>query len=184
MNWMNFFGTRMQQHPTAILRLSRFLQTRKPKRIIEIGTGAGGLAVLIAGHCFERIDFHTIDIERSPEHRKLKALGACVHVGDFWTVLNWFKKLIAREGQTIIFCDGGNKKQEVASLWSAMKPEDLILAHDYAVKTSCDFSLWPHREITDRHLAGLPLDAMRLVDADPIYEELRMIGWGCWRLDR
>lgn len=187
--WYDLMGLRMQQHPDALNVLTTFLKmvekNGRPKRIMEIGTGSGGLAVMLAVYChLESIPFHTIDIEQSRTHEILYKLGADVSVADIWqdpSFTRW-KYLAGKPGRTILFCDGGNKKQEVISFSRVMKTGDFILAHDYASSHSDPGPLeWSHREIIDSHVEGCPIVALwKKYPTDQLFQELRRVAWGCW----
>lgn len=184
---MKHFGVSMQQHPDALPVLTEFfsvVHAEEPiKRIIEIGSGHGGLTTLLAVQALELCaDVFSIDI-LEPKHRKvMEALGVKIVVGDFWKEARSIGSLIEHDGRSIVMCDGGDKKHEVVELHSHLKPTDLILAHDYAMTSDCQFSVWPHREILDSHLKGLPVIPERLrPGAHGVMERMRRVGWGVWR---
>jgi len=184
---MKHFGVSMQQHPDALAVLTEFLDVVHKKepitRIIEIGSGYGGLTTLFGIWALENgADVFSIDCY-PPKHRKvMEALGVKVTVDDFWKITRSIHSLIESEGRSLVICDGGNKPHEVIELHRSLKPTDLILAHDYAVTRDCKFSEWPHREITDKDIKGLPLMPERLRPGPQgVMERMRRVAWGVWR---
>ena len=62
-----FFGLPMQQNEHAMLALNRLLIDLRPHRIIEIGTGAGGLSFYLGTYArIHGVRFVTIDLRAMP----------------------------------------------------------------------------------------------------------------------
>jgi hypothetical protein len=75
----------------------------------------------------------------------------------------------------MIFCDGGNKPAEVKAVTELAKPDDLIMAHDYA----------PSREIFESEIRGKRWNWCEITDDDlpvsGIYPiESQMLRDGMW----
>jgi cephalosporin hydroxylase len=130
-----FFGLTMSQHPHAVIKLNQLLNATRPARIVEVGTGAGGLTVLFALFCKATgAALHSYDQQGGKHHELLAQLGYPVRRGDALgdpAVVEEIKSIVAREGRSVIFADAG-KAIEANLLIPVMKPGDLILMHDFA----------------------------------------------------
>lgn len=130
-----FFGLVMSQHPQAVVKLNQLLNATQPARIVEIGTGNGGLTTLLASYCAETgCQLHSYDQQEGKHHAWLKAMGYPVRRGDALNdpvVVEEVKGVVAREGRVLSLCDAG-KALEASYIIPVMKVGDLILMHDFA----------------------------------------------------
>lgn len=101
------------------------------KRVIEIGTDYGGLTNFLADHPLsDRAEVYTYDINphRFVSHNsKIKFI-----VKDVFAIQEELGELISSSGRTLLLCDGGNKREEFKTFHKYLKPDDVIMAHDYA----------------------------------------------------
>ena len=153
---MYFCGCPMMQHPNAIRAFGFFLSEQKFEQIIEIGFGHGGLSAVIAfAAVINNSKFYTYDIEviNYDIISKVEQLGGKVTIGDVFNNIKEIEKIIQSSGRTLILCDGGNKIEEVKTFSKFMKPDDVIMAHDYFSNQKVyDTNLWRSCEITDKDL--------------------------------
>lgn len=130
-----FFGLHMSQHPQAVVKLNQLLKSTSPARIIEIGTGNGGLTTLFALYCkMTGTSLHTYDKTEGKHNSLLRLLGCNVSFKDALEdpkAVEEIKELVSAPGRTIIFCDAG-KALEFNLYAPSMKVGDLILMHDFA----------------------------------------------------
>ena len=129
-----FLGCYMQQKEGTVPAFDSLLSEMKPARIIELGTGAGGLSVFLGIYSFATgCAFYTYDnLPRDRNYGELfKALGVNRHVCDIFADEKTIKELIAADGRTLLLCDNGNKKAEFNLFADALKVDDIIMAHDY-----------------------------------------------------
>lgn len=61
----------------------------------------------------------------------MKMLDVAHFQEDYWQLAPAIEATIVMPGTTFLLCDGGNKQLEFARFASAMKPGDVIAAHDY-----------------------------------------------------
>src|SRR5690606_29913306 len=123
----------MQQHPDVAPALRSLFADYPPARILEIGTGAGGFAMLLQELC-PATPIRSYDIRTSPHRAKLVAAGIVVRTADVFypQVFSEIADYVQQPGRSVILCDGGDKPSELRHIAQVAKPGDLILAHDYA----------------------------------------------------
>ena len=117
-----------------MLALNRLLIDIRPHRIIEIGTGAGGLTFFLGTYArIHGVRFVTIDIRAMPVEMAgpAWAVGVNQTVGDVWDAESPISELIRQEGPSLVLCDGGDKPREFRTFTKWLKPGDVICAHDY-----------------------------------------------------
>jgi predicted O-methyltransferase YrrM len=167
----------MAQADGTIKTFQKFLSVEKFDRVIELGTLRGGLAICIAEQCGNK--FHTFDIvDKLTEKTKqiLNDLNSSVYIQDIFKTNN-VKKIIKDVGRVLLLCDNGNKPKEVKIFSAFLKPNDVIMAHDYYPKRS-DLAkrrhIWRHCEITDEDINNTSLKSYH-----PYYEEFKKVFWMC-----
>ena len=186
-----FLGLSMMQNrnaPFALDALLRHLEATgvRVARIIEVGTGFGGLSVLFQIYCVAReIPFISYDSWGGAAKSELfKRLQIDCRVGDLnhEFVTEEVAAEAQREGVTLLLCDGASKVTEVNTFSDYLKPGDLILAHDYApsqqvFEQQINGRLWSWCEITDDQVRGA-IERNRL---EPVLPDVMLSAvWGCW----
>lgn len=110
-----------------------------PTNIIEIGTFNGGFSIILSE--IFNTEIHTFDIVQKARTKNLLSkrlelfekkrinfyLGNC-----FEDQKEKIISLIQKEGLTLLFCDGGNKKKEINEFAKYLKEGDIIFGHDYS----------------------------------------------------
>jgi hypothetical protein len=167
--WTLFYGLQMMQNRHAVLAVDRLLRQldddgRRPARIVELGTGCGGLSVLFqiyaasTGATFTTYDLHT---HGTAARGLFERLGVDARVRDFDAPFTTAE--IARDlqgsGVTLLVCDGPDKAAEVTRFVPYLKTGDLVMAHDYAVsRDTFEHQVrgrtWNYCEITDADIAA------------------------------
>lgn len=145
-----FFGLEMQQIPTALLKINRLLNHINFQRIIELGTGKGGLSLLLSIWAdLRKKEFYSFDV--------LNFLQYPYKINFFQgDILNEekniqkIKDLIAAPGRVMVLCDA-HKSIEYNIYASSLKSGDFILTHDYSpnlnvFETEVKNKLWNHFE--------------------------------------
>jgi hypothetical protein len=168
--WTTFFGLQMMQNRHAVLAVDRLLRLlddegRRPARIVELGTGCGGLSVLFqmyaaaGGGAFVTYDRAV----HATEARRLFArLGVDARQRDFDAPFTTAEiaRLIQEPGVTLLVCDGPDKVAEVTRFAPYLKTGDLVMAHDYAESRDVfdrtqHGRTWNYCEITEADIAGV-----------------------------
>jgi len=135
-----YLGFACQQHHGIYRVFYDFLNDVKPSNILEIGTALGGFTQYLKyvndliGNTDCRILSYEIHYQNWYED--MKAQGIDVRVEnifstDYSEVKPEVIDFIRSPGTTIVFCDGGSKKDEFNILSYYLKNKDFILAHDY-----------------------------------------------------
>ena len=134
----------------------------RPARIVELGTGPGGMAVILKRYCDTAgAQFITYDRQSAAAaHGQFAAARIDFRVKDFserFTVAEIAREL-QQPGLTVLLCDGGDKACDVNTFADYLKPGDLVLAHDYApslevFRRDIAGRLWSWCEVTDADLA-------------------------------
>lgn len=166
---ISFFGLEMTQNQNAVIVWDTFFKylhhlNETPARIIELGTGNGGLSVLMHIYCRSvGAEFFTYDLPfdrgewnlqygRLFEDLKINYVRADIKKPE---VLVEIAEMIESEGTTILLCDA-DKIPEWNSLSPHLKAGDYIAAHDYA----------PNEEFFWEHMAMRVWSFMHIKDED------------------
>jgi hypothetical protein len=102
-------------------------------RIIEIGTWKGGFTVFL--YINAKSDCELISYEIDPSIPEIpEEYGIDLRIGDcFEDSYDEIKNLIIEPNKKVLLlCDGGDKVKEVQTFCQYLKPEDVIMCHDYA----------------------------------------------------
>jgi predicted O-methyltransferase YrrM len=130
---------RQNEHirPALDRLVSSLVYSETVENIVEIGTYAGGFALLLRGHDLsEHANIYSYEVDPAPsepyreilEQEDIEFLCPADVFETKWAIsvaLN-----IGRPGVSILFCDGGDKIREFHLFAPALKTGDLILAHD------------------------------------------------------
>jgi hypothetical protein len=117
-----------------LLKIELIKEDNYPKNVIELGTYKGGMSFLLKD-IFTKSDVYTFDIGGNCDTERLeKESGAKCFTMDIFSpeCEEIVKNLIQKSGQTVLFCDNGNKVREFNLFSGYLKSGDIILAHDYA----------------------------------------------------
>ena len=124
----------MSQAPGAIEFWEKILLENDYMRLIEFGTYKGGLSIFFLLWSLQRKSkFYTYD---NMTH-KLSRIAYYLHLPEYFKKLDIFEceeeigKLIKLPGQTIIFCDNGDKPKELKVFSKYLKVGDIIGVHDW-----------------------------------------------------
>jgi hypothetical protein len=178
----------IRQNPEAIDVFQDFFSENKFNLVIEIGTDNGGLSMVLKDECDKMgAKFETYEIkEDAParlnknkqfEKRKID-LKICNVFQE--STINSIAKKIKESGRVLLLCDGGNKIKEFNTYSKFLKPEDVIMAHDYAIDES-DFKknikdkIWNWHEIRESDISSA-CEENNLVDFFP---KFRSVVWVC-----
>jgi len=142
------FGIIMQQNDLAMPALSRLIKDERPVRIVEIGTGHGGLTIFLALTGIPIITYDRVDYRDRPN--LFSDLEISFRNVDIWNVVDEIKDIIQLPGKTLLMCDGVTKPKEFVTFAPFLKDGDIIMAHDYQSEN------WTTVDIDDSVLEGLP----------------------------
>lgn len=143
------FGVPSQQSFADLAAWELFLRNKHVNSIIELGTGRGGMTLYFLLWAMQQnATFSTFDITR---HKNLESsrLAKKFHLLDHFKevdVLSQYKTVLKSIiHPTLIYCDNGNKPEEVRLYSKHLAPGDFIVVHDFNI------------EINQGDLVGLPI---------------------------
>jgi hypothetical protein len=185
----SFDGHSAQQYHGAYEVFYNFISEVKPKRILEIGTALGGFTIFLKTCCNElNLDttIRTYDINTYPWYNDIINMNIDVRIENIFS--NDFKDLdsevinyINGEGTTIVLCDGGWKIGEFNLISKFIKPNDYILAHDYAenievFNEKINGKIWNWFEISDSDISQSTIDNNLIIYKKDTFEN---VAWTC-----
>ena len=169
----------------------------EPKRILEIGTFAGGLTLMLrdildklnlAEATITTYDIHDQSllkavIENSKIEVKTENLF-CNNYKEFKNedIKNNMTKLVQQDGTTLVLCDGGNKISEFKAFSELLKKGDVIMVHDYSpsveyFEANIKNKIWNWHEISYSDIQ----DSCSQHKLVPLFEDLSFSSvWGCF----
>ena len=129
-----FLGLTGMQTPESYDMWEQLIFGQRFQRIIEFGTWDGALSLYFALFCLDKgMQFYTYD-RRDYFDTPLKRI---IQFQKFYEKLDIFKNvekigaLISQPGQTLLFCDNGNKIREFNIFAPYLKSGDIIAVHDW-----------------------------------------------------
>ena len=195
---LSYNGLSVEQNPNIIYPFSKMIDSLKPKRLLEIGTFAGGLTLLIRDllnyYNLDSSEILTYDIN-TPQYlinylngKDLKITVMVENIfsddySDFKSEQhkNHIKNFISQDGCTLVLCDGGIKKNEFNLLSPFLKKGDIIMAHDYCYdglkfETEIKGKFWNWLEIQHSDISSSCIKNNLL---DYLIDEFDKVAWVC-----
>jgi predicted O-methyltransferase YrrM len=187
LGYTSYNGHMLQQHDNYELPFSLLLENKKPNRILEIGTGDGGLTLFLRNKLNElglsNSIIRSYDINSTMfDLPNLQTLKDNLFSYEYNLIRqDLISPFIKSEGITIVLCDGGNKIKEFNQIAKLLKDGDIIMAHDYVY----DYDLftnhyldkiWNWCEIQEKDIIDVCLEE-NLIDF--MKEEFNSIVWTC-----
>jgi hypothetical protein len=166
----------------TLLEVQSILDTIKRHQIhkfVEIGIYEGGLAerILLDTSC----DYLGIEIDPTIIDKNIKSdsefravYGDCMNPD----ILEYVKGFMsAVQGHSLVYCDGGNKKEEIKVYAPLLAKGDVLLTHDFWEKRwdIVDYPDYQYQEVTIRDV--------KFLDRDNSFERMadfwgtRLVGW-------
>jgi predicted O-methyltransferase YrrM len=121
--------------------LKFFDENRDVKRVVDIGTGCGGLTLFFGANMLQRdgkvLSFDIDVLQSTQAQRDFEKLNIRLEERDVFEEesVAMVRKFIEGE-QALIFCDNGNKGREFPLYARTLKRGDFIMAHDWGVEIS------------------------------------------------
>jgi hypothetical protein len=142
----SYKGISIEQNPNIIDVFNQLISKVKPSRILEIGTFAGGLT-LIMRDLLDLNDLTNSDVITYDVNPPNFLINQISNIKITSKVTNLFSdnymnfkdensknellNIIGEPGVTLVLCDGGSKKNEFNLISPLLKTGDVIMAHDY-----------------------------------------------------
>jgi len=125
---------------SAIAMLIKFFSDHRDiKRVVDLGTGTGGLTLLFGANMLQRngkvLSFDIEPVQSTQARRDFEKLNITFREGDVFKkdFVELAQKFIEGE-RALIFCDNGCKPREFALYAKILKKGDLIMAHDWGIE--------------------------------------------------
>ena len=133
--YRKMFGVTVYKSWGEMFQLEGLLNVYPCDTIVELGTGYGSTAILLGVHShMTGTKVFTFDDKPTVTDKVQKlfdSIGVIFEVMDIFQNEEKIAKLIARLGRTLLYCDNGNKAEEL-KIWGAyLKKGDIALVHDY-----------------------------------------------------
>lgn len=180
-------GFTIQQRQETQTVFKELFSHFKPKKMIEIGTGFGGLTLFLKDQTREFCDFHSFDIFERDGYSQVRESGVNLHIDNiFKEVTNWDKFEIKDEWvylfndtPKLILCDGGHKKGEFNCITQFLNVGDIIMLHDYSTDRESFESLnvwnWLECQYSDIR------EECEKNNLEPfMHSEFLNVAWGCF----
>ncbi len=158
--------------------IKRIIRKEDPEWFIEIGVHEGGLSKLLIP---EYIDMHYLGIELDTSLTREIVKQTYRDFGHELLGLNCFDinllSRVAKLPRKIIYCDGGNKSQELMAYKHCMQKGDLIFTHDF-----WDGIRKVH-SVSEVHPEVYPLDILHMDTSEferypeKVLRATRIVGW-------
>ena len=171
----------VMQHKDVSSALNLLKTENNPERIIEIGTAYGGFTYLLT-QTFPDAKVYSFDVETRDGVIALAFDLDFYYFKEDITSTDALSRLVPKEGQTIVFCDGGNKLKEFNKVAPMLKKGDIILVHDYSItmdyfEKEINGKIWDWCEITGEQL----VDTIETYGLTPyMQDEFQSVVWGCF----
>jgi predicted O-methyltransferase YrrM len=111
------------------------------KRVVDIGTGTGGLTLFFGMNMLQRggkvLSFDIEETQSAQARRDFEKLNIDFRKMNVFAdhTVSLVRRFIIDE-PALIFCDNGNKGEEFPLYAKTLKPGDFIMAHDWPIEIS------------------------------------------------
>lgn len=192
---VSYKGLSIEQRPDIIYPFSKLLDKIQPNIIIEIGTFAGALSLILhdltdqIGSKIITYDINSADyLKDIIEKNNLQRIHVITQniFSDNYTFLSntEIQETISDlNNKILLLCDGGCKKCEFNLLSKYLKSNDIIMAHDYAPNKEyfeqyIKNKIWNWHEIQDSDIE----DSIKNNNLKPyMREEFIDVAWACFQ---
>lgn len=184
----SYKGMGLQQRQEVMGIFSTLLKNITPERVIEVGTGHGGLTMFIKDQLPNGKEIYSFDIVETNIHNPLKENGVILNYVNIFKddVQDWNCYELKNEWEhlfnkspKIVICDGGHKKGEFNGLAKYLLKGDIIMLHDYCTDKDLFNSLnvwnWLECQYSDIQ------SSVERFNLQPyMQDEFLNVAWGCF----
>ena len=184
LNAQKFMGRGIGQISMAYLIFPKFFEIEKFDIVLEIGTWNGIFSMFLNFCCLiQNMKFETIDIDiyGTPEtYKHIEMMGGKFHQMDVYSpdAYSYIRDILQSDNRILFLCDGAIKQKCINTFVEYLKPNDVVMGHDY-FKTKSHFikqNKWKSCELTDAYIS----DACDKYNLETIYEDgFNSIFWTC-----
>lgn len=140
----SFGGNKISQSWHDLFIWEQVLNRQEPVRILELGTFTGGMAsylhvqALMRGAEFMSFDSAPLEAIRldRPDSPYTSSWKFSFRQMDVFTSasIKYIGDMIKLPGQTVLFCDNGNKPHEMLTYVPLLKVDDIVAVHDWGTE--------------------------------------------------
>ena len=139
-----FCGVRVWHSPLALWAIEHVLAALKPARIVELGSGYGGVTLQLGTWAsINGAHVLSLDITGSMSEEllaRLKTLPVCLEHRDIYAddTVEFIRLMISDEeaGPVLLYCDGGNKMQEILTCAPWLQAGSVLGCHDWITEVA------------------------------------------------
>jgi hypothetical protein len=180
-------GLAMQQRAEAMDFFKILLNNNNFNKIIEIGTGCGGLTQFLRDLLPVEKDLYSFDVYERDYYNNLRNNNIKLYKEDiFKLIVDWSNFEVKdewvnmfNETPKLVLCDGGYKIGEFNGLSKHLSPGDIIMLHDYSTdrKTFEELNVWNWLECQYQDIK-IACESNNLQPY--MQEEFLSVAWGCF----
>lgn len=181
-------GLGLQQRPDVFEAFEKLLSVEKPLRIIEVGTGMGGLTLYLRDLLSKESSFYSFDIHDKDWFVELRNNNVSLHIENIFKPVNDWRKYEIRDEwlhvfnvtPKIVLCDGGNKTAEFNGIASLLNPGDIMMLHDYStdLETFEKLNVWNWLE---SQYSDIKYQCEQNNLQPYMQEDFLKVAWGCFK---
>lgn len=121
------------QTPKALKLFKQLIESENFDTIIEIGTHRGGFTTYLNNIKKQDTKLVTFEISEKNIDKQVLNSGIDIRIGDCFSdeSVNTIIDFIVNSGKVLMLCDGGSKNKEFNTFSKYLKPDDVIMLHDY-----------------------------------------------------
>jgi cephalosporin hydroxylase len=185
----SYKGMCLQQRQEVLDIFPTLIKNILPKRIIEVGTGHGGLTMFLKDLLSNDGEIYSFDIIETEFHKPLKEGGVILNYKNIFKdeVKDWNCYELKNEWEylfnitpKIVICDGGHKKGEFNGLAKFLSKGDIIMLHDYSTDKESFNSLnvwnWLECQYSDIKASCEEFNLQPFM-----HTEFLNVAWGCFQ---
>lgn len=181
--------TLLQQRAEVMQVFPELLEILKPRRIIEIGTGHGGLTLFLQDQISNNTDIFSFEILSRPSHEKVISSGVNLYNENIFVdpPSSWKKyevspkwvPIFKQKSPLLVLVDGGNKIAEFNGIAPLLNSGDVIMLHDYATNKQVFENLrvwkWMEAEYSQIEEACVQNNLVPYMERETL-----KVAWGCF----
>lgn len=192
----SYDGISMEQNPYSLFSFEKLFRDYEPELVLEIGTFHGGLTLMIRD-LLDEINLSNTKVisydVREPNFLYEKIVGKDVTINvknlfssnyqNFESIEseNEIKILLNKYEKVIVLCDGGSKKNEFKLMSKLLRPNHIIMAHDYSpnqeyFEKEMINNRWNWMEIQDSDIEEVSIDNKLI---QHMFDGFIEVGWVC-----
>jgi cephalosporin hydroxylase len=146
-DWVKYYkawdGAGIAQLPEQVRLLLKIVEDFEIQTVIELGIMGGGMSLMMLDRkaAYPGFEYYGVEIETTYIHEKVRHRPEII-IGDVFDANIWWRinNIIQdASGTVLVFCDNGNKPEELHKYAPLIRVGDYIMAHDYPGEVNDEF---------------------------------------------